>query len=377
MAATPRPDTVVALRALAALANTHVAIISGRSLRDLAGLSRLPTEIHLVGSHGGEFDLGFGKRLSPRELDLRAHIKADLTDIAARTPGAELEVKPAAVTFHYRRSDRDDVRRALQDIEAGPAALDGVRTHHNDGSRRAARGRHRQGPGPRVTAPPGRRIGCPVLRRQPHRRTRLRHPAGPGCRCAGRRRRHPGPPPRRGHGGCGRGPGPPGPAAHRVGHRGRGGGHRRPLPAVGSAHGGHRHPRRAHHLVLRPPHRLLRRLRRAGRGPGRGLLRRLPRRRRRADRSALHRGHHGPRDPLVGVHRHRLPRHLRRAPRPSGGPQRPLPGHRRARPGPDRVRPPPGLRAPRHPPGHPGGWGRGRRHRRPHGVAVARACSGS
>src|SRR5215218_9321740 len=113
MAATPRPDTVVALRALAAL-------------------PRLPTEIHLVGSHGGEFDLGFGKRLSPRELDLRARIKADLSEIAQRTPGAELEVKPAAVTFHYRRSDPDDVRRALHDIEAGPAALDGVHTHHND-----------------------------------------------------------------------------------------------------------------------------------------------------------------------------------------------------------------------------------------------------
>ncbi len=132
MAAHPRPDTVVALRALAALANTHVAVISGRSLRDLAGLSRLPTEIHLVGSHGGEFDLGFGKRLSPRELDLRAKIKADLTEIAGRTPGAELEVKPAAVTFHYRRADRAAVRQAIEDIEAGPAALDGVHTHHND-----------------------------------------------------------------------------------------------------------------------------------------------------------------------------------------------------------------------------------------------------
>src|SRR5215218_1682793 len=132
MAATPRPDTVVALRALAALPNTHVAVVSGRSLRDLAGLSRLPTEIHLVGRHGGEFDLGFGKRLSPRELDLRAAIKAQLGEIAERTPGAELEVKPAAVTFHYRRADREDVRRALADIEAGPAALDGVHTHHND-----------------------------------------------------------------------------------------------------------------------------------------------------------------------------------------------------------------------------------------------------
>jgi trehalose-phosphatase len=132
MAATPRPDTVVALRALAALPSTHVAVVSGRSLRDLAGLSRLPTEIHLVGSHGGEFDLGFGKRLSPRELDLRARIKADLTEIAGRTPGSELEVKPAAVTFHYRKSDPEDARRALDDIEAGPAAIDGVHTHHND-----------------------------------------------------------------------------------------------------------------------------------------------------------------------------------------------------------------------------------------------------
>ncbi len=131
MAAHPRPDTVVALRALAALPNTHVAVISGRSLRDLALLSRLPTEIHLVGSHGSEFDLGFGRSLSPREQDLRARIKADLAEIASRTPGAELESKPAAVAFHYRRSPRDAAQRALADIEAGPATLDGVHTHHN------------------------------------------------------------------------------------------------------------------------------------------------------------------------------------------------------------------------------------------------------
>jgi trehalose-phosphatase len=134
MAAHPRPDTVVALRALAALPSTHVAVISGRSLRDLALLSRLPTEIHLVGSHGSEFDLGFGRSLSPREQDLRARIKADLAEISSRTPGSELESKPAAVAFHYRRSPRDAVRRAMEDIEAGPAALDGVHTHHSDES---------------------------------------------------------------------------------------------------------------------------------------------------------------------------------------------------------------------------------------------------
>lgn len=131
MAARPRPETVITLRALADLPNTHVAVISGRSLRDLALLSRLPTEIHLVGSHGTEFDLGFGKQLSEREQDLRARIKVDLAGIAARTPGAELEVKPAAVTFHHRQvTDAEAVARALADIEAGPAAVDGVHTHH-------------------------------------------------------------------------------------------------------------------------------------------------------------------------------------------------------------------------------------------------------
>lgn len=134
MAAHPRPETVIALRALASLPNTHVAVISGRSLRDLAGLSRLPTEIHLVGSHGTEFDLGFGRTLPQEALDLRARIKADLSEIAARYPGTELEVKPAAVAFHYRRASEDDRLRALADIEAGPSAVDGVRTNHNKDS---------------------------------------------------------------------------------------------------------------------------------------------------------------------------------------------------------------------------------------------------
>ena len=57
--ARPSRESSVALRSLAELANTHVAIISGRALRDLAALSRFPEEIHLVGSHGSEFDVGF------------------------------------------------------------------------------------------------------------------------------------------------------------------------------------------------------------------------------------------------------------------------------------------------------------------------------
>ena len=59
MMAVPNRDSVSALRGLAEQANTPVAVISGRSLRDLATLSRFPEEVRLVGSHGSEFDLGF------------------------------------------------------------------------------------------------------------------------------------------------------------------------------------------------------------------------------------------------------------------------------------------------------------------------------
>ena len=41
MKAIPLRDTSVALRSLAELPQTHVAVISGRALRDLAALSRL------------------------------------------------------------------------------------------------------------------------------------------------------------------------------------------------------------------------------------------------------------------------------------------------------------------------------------------------
>ena len=58
-AARPLREAVVALRNLAALPQTHVAVVSGRALRDLAAISGLPPEVHLVGSHGSEFDLDF------------------------------------------------------------------------------------------------------------------------------------------------------------------------------------------------------------------------------------------------------------------------------------------------------------------------------
>ncbi|GIU85068.1 MAG: trehalose-phosphatase [Acidimicrobiales bacterium] len=128
--ALPRRETVVALRTLAGLPQTHVAVISGRSLRDLAALSRLPPEVHLVGSHGSEFDVGFATEL-PRELrELRATVRARLEELAEQTPGAIVEAKPAALAFHYRRCRPEDADRAMSAIERLHSSLDGVHLRH-------------------------------------------------------------------------------------------------------------------------------------------------------------------------------------------------------------------------------------------------------
>ena len=83
----PHRESVAALRALAAYPDTHVAVVSGRSLRDLAALSRLPSEIHLVGSHGSEFDAGFSEALDEGTVALRETVTRALTEIAANAPG--------------------------------------------------------------------------------------------------------------------------------------------------------------------------------------------------------------------------------------------------------------------------------------------------
>jgi trehalose-phosphatase len=125
-AAKPLPEAVAAIRALAALPQTTVAVISGRALRDLATLSRLPSEVHLVGSHGSEFDIGFVQRLAPELVDLRTRMQKAIEEIVGDRPGVRLEPKPASIAVHTRTaapSDADAVREAIFE---GPACWSGV-----------------------------------------------------------------------------------------------------------------------------------------------------------------------------------------------------------------------------------------------------------
>ncbi|MGH3916312.1 MAG: trehalose-phosphatase [Pseudonocardiaceae bacterium] len=122
----PRQESVVALRLLAGLPDTTVAVISGRALRDLATLSRLPGEVHLVGSHGSEFDAGFLHALAPSAVALRQRLHDELVQLTAGRDGVSLEIKPASVAVHVRRAAADVAEQVLSAVLAGPCRWDGV-----------------------------------------------------------------------------------------------------------------------------------------------------------------------------------------------------------------------------------------------------------
>ncbi len=130
MKAVPDRDTSVAMRSLATLDQTHVGVISSRSLRDLAALSRLPAEIHLVGSHGSEFDVDFALQMDSETMARRGVIGERLAEIAQRYPGSSLEQKPASVAFHTRNAAPESVAAAVAEVEAFAASDDSLTISH-------------------------------------------------------------------------------------------------------------------------------------------------------------------------------------------------------------------------------------------------------
>ena len=124
------PDSLRALRLLAGLPHTHVAVVSGRSLRDLALLSRLPSEVHLVGSHGSEFDVGISIDLDGAARERLADVSRELDKLAERHDGIGLEVKPASIALHYRTADREPASAVVDAVLKGPATREGVYVKH-------------------------------------------------------------------------------------------------------------------------------------------------------------------------------------------------------------------------------------------------------
>jgi len=124
--ARPTRESVVALRMLAGLPDTHVAVVSGRAIRDLGVLSGLPQSVHLVGSHGSEFDMDFIDALDEAARARLGEVCAAVAAVADGHGGFLIEHKPASVAFHYRTAPEEEARRAVAAVRGLARAREGV-----------------------------------------------------------------------------------------------------------------------------------------------------------------------------------------------------------------------------------------------------------
>lgn len=124
----PDQAALAALRELAELPATSVALVSGRAREDLDKHTRMPSSVVLVGSHGAEVGAlppwmhaevldNTALSMTPEKEQLLASITRTLRSIAAENPGAEVETKPSAAVLHTRNA------RGRGAINATEAAL--------------------------------------------------------------------------------------------------------------------------------------------------------------------------------------------------------------------------------------------------------------
>ena len=128
--ARPIPAAADALADLAALPDTTAALISGRALADLAELSGAPADVHLVGSHGSEFNADFLDAVDDSAKALLADLEQTMAGLAARYPGATIEAKPVSVAFHVRNAAPEHAQEAL---DAALAAVSDWDVHVTEG----------------------------------------------------------------------------------------------------------------------------------------------------------------------------------------------------------------------------------------------------
>lgn len=124
MAARALPETVAQIARLAALPDTVVAFVSGRSMHDL----RIITEhgddspVALAGSHGAQYWFpGEGEAASTgeeTEAGAREELWAAARPIIDRYEGAEFEPKAFGMGVHTRRADREIEEKVFAEIDA-------------------------------------------------------------------------------------------------------------------------------------------------------------------------------------------------------------------------------------------------------------------
>ncbi len=112
-----------ALRVFSELTNTHVVVISGRTLSDLAPKFPALDKIRLIGSHGHEYDSGQGQALTQAQADDLAAAIEILIGATSQWPGSTMERKSHAVAFHFRSTEQRPPDVELRQIRAALSNL--------------------------------------------------------------------------------------------------------------------------------------------------------------------------------------------------------------------------------------------------------------
>jgi trehalose 6-phosphate phosphatase len=121
----PLPASAEAVRALAELPATAVAMLSGRALGDLRTVSGFGPPVRLVGSHGGEFDDG-ALELDDEQRTRKERLVSAVRGLVDGEPGVRLEDKPAGIVVHVRGADPAVAEKVLDATRSGPARMPGV-----------------------------------------------------------------------------------------------------------------------------------------------------------------------------------------------------------------------------------------------------------
>lgn len=128
----PLPESVAAIEKLLLSEDAVVAYVSGRDLEGLTEVSTPPEKVHLVGSHGAQWqgslrsatDVG---SLTTEQRSLLDDVTSALREIVDDYPGTRMETKPAGAVLHTRLADPEVAQRATQAALDGPASLPAVR----------------------------------------------------------------------------------------------------------------------------------------------------------------------------------------------------------------------------------------------------------
>lgn len=124
MAARMLPAARNAVTALAALPDTTVALVSGRSLSDLRVIAEHDdaSPILLAGSHGAEYWTPVSGAVrpddQPGEIIRRDHLRAQAEEATRHLPGVYIEPKTFGFGVHTRRASAADARAAVDVADA-------------------------------------------------------------------------------------------------------------------------------------------------------------------------------------------------------------------------------------------------------------------